>query len=102
MGTMPNSLRTIIAACATTLALWAAKAPLLAQTVETGGLQLEAKIPLGNVSGRIDHMAVDLARQHLFVAELGNNSVGIVDLKERKLLHRIADLKEPQGVAHGP
>src|SRR6185437_12851814 len=43
-------------------------------------LVLEAKIPLGAVSGRIDHFAVDLARQRLFVAELGNNSVGVVDL----------------------
>jgi hypothetical protein len=59
-------------------------------------MQIEAKIPLGNVMGRIDHMAIDLDRQRLFVAELGNNSVGVVDLKERKLLRRIDDLKEPK------
>ena len=41
-------------------------------------LVLEAKIALGNVSGRIDHLAIDLGRQRLFVAELGNNSVGVV------------------------
>lgn len=63
-------------------------------------LVLEAKIALGNVSGRIDHFAIDLARQRLFVAELGNNSVGVVDLKERKLLRRITGLKEPQGVGY--
>jgi DNA-binding beta-propeller fold protein YncE len=63
-------------------------------------MQIEAKIPLGNVMGRIDHMAVDLGRQRLFVAELGNNSVGVVDLKERKLLRRIDELKEPQGLAY--
>jgi hypothetical protein len=33
-------------------------------------LQLEAKIPLGDVRGRIDHMAVDLLRQRLLVSEL--------------------------------
>src|SRR5215208_7261590 len=38
---------------------------------ETPSLRLEAKIPLGQVSGRIDHMAVDLPRERLFVAELG-------------------------------
>jgi DNA-binding beta-propeller fold protein YncE len=65
-------------------------------------LQLEAKIPLGAVSGRIDHMAIDLARQRLFVAELGNNSVGIIDIKDRRVLHRIASLKEPQGLAYLP
>src|SRR3974390_2219378 len=63
-------------------------------------MQIEAKIPLGNVMGRIDHMAVDLDRQRLFVAELGNNSVGVVDLGAHTLLQRIPDLHEPQGVAY--
>ena len=65
-------------------------------------LVLEAKIPLGPVAGRIDHFAFDPDRQLLFVAELGNDSVGIVDLKERKVLHRITGLSEPQGVAYHP
>ena len=63
-------------------------------------LQLEAKIPLGNVAGRIDHMAVDLARHRLFVAELGNDTVGVVDLEAKKVVHRVSGLKEPQGVAY--
>lgn len=63
-------------------------------------LALEAKIALGNVAGRIDHLAIDLPRQRLFVAELGNNSVGIVDLKERKLIRTILGLKHPQGVGY--
>jgi YVTN family beta-propeller protein len=74
----------------------------VAQPAETAPLQLEAKIPLGNVAGRIDHMAVDLKRQRLFVAELGNDSVGVVDLANRKLLQTIAGLKEPQGVGYEP
>jgi DNA-binding beta-propeller fold protein YncE len=36
----------------------------------------------------------------LFVAELGNNSVGIVDLKERKLIRTLSGLKQPQGVGY--
>jgi DNA-binding beta-propeller fold protein YncE len=63
-------------------------------------LALEAKIALGNVAGRIDHLAIDLPRQRLFVAELGNNSVGIVDLKQRKLVRTISGLKQPQGVGY--
>jgi DNA-binding beta-propeller fold protein YncE len=73
-----------------------------AQSGATGPLQLEAKIPLGDIRGRIDHMAIDLKRQRLFVAELGNDTVGIVDLPNRKLIHRIEGLKEPQGVGYEP
>lgn len=102
MGPMLNPLRTIIAAFAGTLALLAAEGRPTAQTAGTAALQLEAKIPLGNVSGRIDHMAIDLARQRLFVAELGNNSVGIVDLNSRSVIRTIGGLKEPQGVAYVP
>jgi DNA-binding beta-propeller fold protein YncE len=65
-------------------------------------LVLEQKIPLGEVRGRIDHLAVDLARDRLFVAELGNNSLGVVDLAAGKLLRRIGGLDEPQGVAYDP
>ena len=63
-------------------------------------LELETKIPLGEVRGRIDHFAVDAGRQRLFVAELGNDTVGVIDLKSRKLLRTIAGLSEPQGVGY--
>lgn len=65
-------------------------------------LTLEQKIPLGNVSGRIDHMAVDLAGKRLFIAELGNGSVDVVDLQAGKVVSRIGNLKEPQGVGFIP
>jgi YVTN family beta-propeller protein len=65
-------------------------------------LILEAKVPLGHVTGRIDHFAVDLARQRLFVAELGNNSVGVIDLKQGQVATRITGLSEPQGVGYVP
>ena len=65
-------------------------------------LILEQKIALGEVGGRIDHLAVDLARDRLFVAELGNNSLAVVDLAAGKLLRRIGDLDKPQGVAYDP
>src|SRR5262249_20017736 len=65
-------------------------------------LQLEARIPLGQVAGRIDHMAFDAARHRLFVAELGNDSVGVVDVEAREVVHRIAGLRHPQGVGYLP
>jgi YVTN family beta-propeller protein len=65
-------------------------------------LALEAKIPLGDVKGRIDHFASDTGRKRLFVAELGNDSVGVVDVAGGKVVNRIAGLKEPQGVGYVP
>jgi hypothetical protein len=73
-----------------------------AQSPETPALSLEAKIGLGEIKGRIDHMALDPMRNRLFVAELENNSVGIVDLGERKVVHVITGLTEPQGVGYEP
>jgi YVTN family beta-propeller protein len=73
-----------------------------AQSAGNAPIQLETKIPLGDVRGQIDHMAIDLTRQRLFVAELGNDSVGIVDLANRKVIGRIPGLKEPQGVGYEP
>src|SRR5262245_29504624 len=70
------------------------------QTPSPPSLQLETKIPLGDVKGRIDHMAIDLPRRRLFVAELGNDTVGVVDLNEQKVQHVITGLKEPQGVGY--
>jgi membrane-bound ClpP family serine protease len=49
-------------------------------------LRLEKKIPLGEVRGRIDHLAVDLKRNRLFVAELENDTVGVVDLNTDKVI----------------
>ena len=90
---------------ASTMPSWATICALalctgVSATHATEPLALEAKIALGNVAGRIDHLAIDLPRQRLFVAELGNNSVGIIDLKQRKLVRTISGLKQPQGVGY--
>ena len=76
--------------------------PSVAQLPETRLLNLEDKIELGEVKGRIDHMALDPLRSRLFVAELENNSVGVVDLMARRVIHVIAGLTEPQGVGYEP
>ena len=69
---------------------------------EAPALQLERTIPLPEVTGRIDHMAIDLGRRRLFVAELGNNTVDVIDLASGKAAHRIEGLKEPQGIGYAP
>src|SRR5438105_13419705 len=58
----------------------------LAYASQAEPLVLESKIPLGDVKGRIDHLAVDAARQRLYIAELGKDSVGFVEVKARKWL----------------
>src|SRR5260370_23936427 len=65
-------------------------------------LILESTIQLPNVSGRIDHLAVDIGRNRLFVAERGDNALDVIDLSTQKLLRRISGLVEPQGVAYLP
>jgi DNA-binding beta-propeller fold protein YncE len=63
---------------------------------------LETKVVLGKVAGRIDHLGVDLSRKRLLVAELGNNSLAVIDLSQDVLFKRISGLREPQGVAYAP
>jgi DNA-binding beta-propeller fold protein YncE len=70
--------------------------PSPARTAEP--LSLETRISLPRVSGRIDHLAVDVAAGRLFIAELGNGTVDVVDLERRQPTARISGLKEPQGV----
>jgi YVTN family beta-propeller protein len=99
---MSNGVRSILAVLVGFVVLINAAEPAAPESMEKSALELVDKIPLGNVRGRIDHMAADLKRQRLFVAELGNDSVGVVDLANRSLIRTIAGLKEPQGVGYEP
>ena len=65
-------------------------------------LQPVRTIPLPDVEGRIDHLAVDLQGQRLFVAALGNNTLEVLDLTAGTRLHTITGLHEPQGVVFLP
>jgi hypothetical protein len=65
-------------------------------------LTVETKIPLGAVRGRIDHLAVDLRRRRLFIAELENGSLSAIDLTAGRIAQRINGLDEPQGLAYLP
>jgi len=79
--------------------MWAT--PVVAQPAGAP-LVLEMKIRLGEVSGRIDHLGIDVKRQRLFVAELGNDSLEVIDLATGKVLRTIGGLSEPQGIAYLP
>ncbi len=55
-------------------------------------------IALPSVEGRIDHLAVDVDAQRLYVAALGNNTVEVLDLKGSQRLESLPGFREPQGI----
>ena len=72
-------------------------APAFAQPLE-----LVATIEMPGVKGRIDHFAVDLKGQRLFMAALGNDTVEVLDIARNRHLRSLAGFKEPQGLAYLP
>ena len=62
-------------------------------------LALVRTMELPGVEGRIDHLAVDMAAQRLYVAALGNNTVEVLDLKSSRHIKSLPGFREPQGIA---
>lgn len=54
------------------------------------------------VSGRIDHMAINLKDKVLYMAALGNNTVEVIDLNKGAVIRSIKGIEEPQGIAYIP
>jgi len=65
-------------------------------------LKLTKTIPLPDVKGRIDHLAIDTKGRRLFVAALGNNTVEVLDLNAGTWLRSIAGCSKPQGLVYLP
>jgi YVTN family beta-propeller protein len=65
-------------------------------------LKLEKTIALEGVAGRYDHMALDAKGDRLFVANLSNDSLDVIDLKTGKLVKQIVGQKKIQGTAYAP
>ena len=65
-------------------------------------IALAAKIALPAVSGRIDHIAYDPEHHLAFIAAWGNNTVEVVNIETRQLVHSITGLREPQGIVYIP
>jgi len=63
-----------------------------------GPVVLKQTIDLPQVEGRIDHLALDGARQQLFVAALGNNTVEVLDLAKGVRARSLPGFHEPQGI----
>jgi YVTN family beta-propeller protein len=73
--------RMAVTMCIAAATAWADSAPPLV---------LESKITLDHVRGRIDHLTADIARQRIYVAELGNNTVGVVDLQNHTVIRTLS------------
>jgi len=59
-------------------------------------LRLVQTIPLPGVTGRLDHMGVDLEKKRLFVAAVANNTLEVVDLTGGKVIKSLAGFKDTQ------
>jgi DNA-binding beta-propeller fold protein YncE len=59
---------------------------------------LISTVELPRVEGRIDHLAFDAARDRLYVAALGNNTVEVLDTKALTHLTSLPGFAEPQGI----
>jgi DNA-binding beta-propeller fold protein YncE len=74
----------------------------LAAEADPPALELVQTIPLKGAAGRLDHLALDAKGDRLFIANLSNNSLDVVDLKAGKLIRQIPDQQKIQGVAYVP
>ena len=81
------------------LAAFASAACQRTEAQSSPALRPVATVRLPGVKGRIDHLAFDPARQRLFVAGLGNNTVEIVDTAKAAHLKSLSGFHEPQGIA---
>ena len=94
-----SAARIAVLRCLLATLLWVATSQVQAADASSP-LVLEATIPLPHTGGRIDHMAVDLRRGRLFLAELGNGTLDVIDIAARRVVQRISGLKDPQGVGY--
>ena len=71
--------------------------PGLAAAQGVAPLKLSARIPLANVNGRMDHMAIDIDGQRIFATAFDNHTLEVIDLRAGKQVATIPNLNEPQG-----
>jgi len=65
---------------------------------QSAALSLKTRIALPNVDGRMDHFAVDVKGQRVFVSALGNHTVEVLDVQGGRRLRTLSNLEEPQGL----
>jgi YVTN family beta-propeller protein len=82
------------------LLFWQSSSGQVKNSTNEAPLKLVSSILLPDVSGRIDHLAFNSRQRIIYVAALGNNTVEVVDLKNKKVVYTIKGLHEPQGIKY--
>jgi DNA-binding beta-propeller fold protein YncE len=91
------------AVSATTLAAVLFGLTMSAWAQKKAPLELVQTIPLPGVHrGMLDHFAVDLEGQRLFLALEHDEMVGVFDLRTNKLIHTISGVQEPHSFLYRP
>lgn len=89
----------VLRMAAATLAFWSL-ASFAAEDVQP--LVFERAIALPGVTGRIDHMDLDVQGARLFIAALGSDAVEVIDLAAGKRVAELRPFRKPQGVRFVP
>jgi YVTN family beta-propeller protein len=95
-------MRAFIPALGAMAALTGAFACQRMEAQSSPALRQVAVIRLPSVKGRIDHLAFDAARKHLYVAALGNDTVEVLDTATLTHVKSLTGFHEPQGIAAVP
>jgi hypothetical protein len=74
--------------------------PLRAIEPDAAPLRRVQTIPLAGPEGRLDHLALDPVHHRLFVANMPNSSLDVVDLEQSKLIRQVPGQREIQGIAY--
>jgi len=100
MWTMRSGGLVVGAACGL-IAVYIAT-PLRAVEPPSAPLQRVQTIPLAGPEGRLDHLALDPVHHRLFVANMPNSSLDVVDLALGKLIRQVPGQRGIQGIAYAP
>jgi DNA-binding beta-propeller fold protein YncE len=65
-------------------------------------LQLVASTDLPGISGDLDHLAIDIAGERLFVAAEDNGTLRVIDLKSGKLERSVKGFNTPHSILYLP
>src|SRR5437016_4746120 len=75
---------------------------LKAQGEPGAPLRFVQSIPLPNVEGYLDHMAVDIKGQRLFLPAEAQHTVEVIDLRAGKVIHTITGFNTPHKIVYLP